>query len=68
MSDRLQRVLELRHQLELMGYYGYQIDSIIKDYAETTDLNSMSDQQVTELIAELEGYVKFARKCREKKI
>lgn len=68
MATRQQKIFELCRQLESLGYYSYQVDNIIKDFTNTTDIGSLTDQQVNELISELEGYIKFARTCREKKI
>lgn len=68
MNDHLQqRIRECCYILEKSGYYPYQINEICRDCIGRSNLESLSEQEATAIVACLEEYVSFAQKCKQNK-
>ena len=68
MEDNKRRILELRQQLDGLGYHGHQLDDIMEEIVGTKNIEKLTQEQAAQVIPELEEYVKFALRCRHMKI
>ena len=64
MINEKQHIEDLKSQLLAMGYLPFQLDTIIRDTIDTTQLDKLTTLEVDQLSEVLEEYVRFAQKCR----
>lgn len=68
MNGKLEHMENLLKELTVLGYNKFQIDIILKDAVETTNLTALTELQLDELGEALEEQIEFAKKCKRKKI
>ncbi|SMC39188.1 hypothetical protein SAMN04488500_102157 [Sporomusa malonica] len=56
-------ITELIKQLNNLGYFPYQIHSIIQEIVGNVNLNNLTLVQERELVKGLQSYIEFAIKC-----
>jgi hypothetical protein len=54
----------LKQQLLDLGYYQFQIDSMIREVVNTTQLEKLSPKELVELTEALLAHIDFAQKCQ----
>jgi hypothetical protein len=64
MINKIQHVVELKNQLLAMGYLPFQLDTIIRETIDTTQLDKLTTVEMDQVTEVLEEYVRFAQKCR----
>ena len=65
MQDIREKVESLIKELQLMGYYKFQIRNMIKEAANKSDYRDLPDEQLQKVVVKLEEMVEFARQCRK---
>ena len=64
MNNFVAKISSLRKQLIDLGYYEFQLDSIMEETVDTVNIENLTEEQYRELINILEEYARFAVKCR----
>ena len=64
MNSFVAKISSLRKQLIDLGYYEFQLDSIMEETVDTVNIENLTAEQYRELIDILEEYARFAVKCR----
>jgi hypothetical protein len=54
---------ELKQQLNLLGYYPFQVNGLIRETVHTNRLEKLSPEELNRLRKKLESHIEFARKC-----
>ena len=66
MGNSQLRIADLKEQLGNLGYYPFQVESMIKDSIGTTLIENITKDQQEQLIQSLEACLSFAKKCKQK--
>jgi transcriptional regulator NrdR family protein len=53
----------MKQELLQMGYYQFQVDSLVREVVHTTQLRQLSTDALEQLAAALKNHLAFARKC-----
>lgn len=62
--ERQQQFQQLQNQLLQLGYHQYQLNSIVDDIIGTESFDTLSDDQMDQLLEAMTTYVNFAQKCK----
>jgi hypothetical protein len=57
------QIEELKQQLLDLGYYQFQIDSMVREVVNTTQLEKLSPKELVKLTEALLAHLQFAQKC-----
>lgn len=60
------RITNLIAQLEKLDYLPYQIQGIIREIINGNNLDNITATQADQVVEQLEDYILFAKKCKEK--
>ncbi|HWR45850.1 hypothetical protein [Sporomusa sp.] len=63
--EEIKEIQDLIKQLNNLGYFPYQVSSIIQETLGTVAINNLTTSQQSELIETLQDYITFAIKCRK---
>jgi hypothetical protein len=60
------RIAALQEQLGSLGYYPFQVESMIRETLGTTPVRDAPKEQLEQLAEALETNLAFAQKCRQR--
>jgi hypothetical protein len=63
---QIKEIENLKQQLYSLGYYHFQVDSLVRETVHTGQLEKLSVEELKRLEKELESYIEFALKCFKK--